>query len=226
MNGILVVDKPKGITSHDVVNFIRRTFKIKKVGHAGSLDPIATGVLILLLGDATKLSNQLMNSDKIYEGALRCGITTDTLDAEGKVKEKKDTATLDSEKIEKAFLKFRGESLQTPPYFSAVKHKGLPLYKLARRGISIKKEPRRINIKELTVGEIKMPDVYFRVHCSKGTYIRQLCGDIGDELGCGAHMVALRRVKSGDYKIEDAVSLNELSRIEPVQLEDRIFQGQ
>lgn len=226
MNGILVIDKPKGITSHDVVNFIRRRFKIKKVGHAGSLDPIATGVLILLLGDATKLSNQLMNSDKIYEAALRCGITTDTLDAEGKIKEKKDTAALSSAKIEKAFSKFRGESLQTPPYFSAVKHKGLPLYKLARRGISIKKEPRRINIEELTVNEIKMPDVSFRVHCSKGTYIRQLCGDIGDELGCGAHMIALRRVRSGDFKIEDAVSLDELAHIEPVRLENKIFQKQ
>jgi len=224
MNGILVVDKPKGITSHDAVNFIRRKFKIKKVGHAGSLDPIATGVLILLLGDATKLSNQLMNSDKIYEATLRCGIATDTLDAEGKIKEEKDTTALNSGKIEKAFSKFRGESLQAPPYFSAVKHKGLPLYKLARRGISIKKEPRRINIKELTVKEIKMPDVSFRVHCSKGTYIRQLCADIGDELGCGAHMVALCRVKSGDFRIEDTVSLDELAHINPVRLENKIFQ--
>lgn len=218
MNGILVVDKPKAMTSHDVVNFIRKRFRIKKAGHAGSLDPIATGVLVLLLGGATKVSGQLMNDDKIYEATLRCGITTDTLDAEGKIKEKKDISKLSFDKIEEVFCKFYGEQLQTPPAFSAVKYKGRPLYKFARQGISIKKEPRRINIKELAIKEIKLPHISFKVRCSRGTYIRKLCDDIGSQLGCGAHMTELRRIRSGDFSIEDAVSYDELRQMSLKQL--------
>jgi len=224
MNGILIVDKPKGLTSHDVVNFVRKKFGIKKVGHAGSLDPIATGVLVLLLGEATKLSAKLMSDDKVYDAALELGVTTDTLDADGKIAATKDVSGVDNEKIKTVFSKFCGELLQEPPFFSAVKHNGTPLYKLARRGISVKKEPRRINIKELVIEKIDLPKIFFRVHCSKGTYIRKLCDDIGKELGCGAHMTFLRRVKSGDFGIEESISFEELKSITPEKLQGRLRQ--
>lgn len=223
MNGILIVDKPKGMTSHDVVAFVRRRFRVKRVGHAGSLDPIATGVLVLLLGTTTKLSRQFMNDDKVYEGALVCGITTDTMDADGRIEGQRDASALDGQRIRAAFSAFRGEQLQIPPSFSAVKHKGTPLYKLARRGISVEKEPRRINIKEMTIEEIKLPHVSFKAHCTKGTYVRKLCDDIGKELGCGAHMTALRRVKSGQFRIEDSVSLDRLSKMSIEELQERLL---
>jgi len=223
MNGILIVDKPKGMTSHDVVDFVRRRFALKKVGHAGSLDPIATGVLVLLLGTTTKLSAKIMGDDKTYDAILKCGIATDTLDAEGKIKEEKDINGLNEEKVKRVFSQFCGEQLQVPPAYSAVKHKGKPLYKLARRGVYIEKEPRRINIKELLVDEVKLPFVSFRVYCSKGTYIRKLCDDIGRRLGCGAHMTALRRLKSGEFEIENSVSVNELGRMRPEELQDKLI---
>jgi len=223
MNGILIVDKPKGMTSHDVVDFVRRRFALKKVGHAGSLDPIATGVLVLLLGTTTKLSAKIMGDDKTYDAILKCGIATDTLDAEGKITEEKDINGLNEEKVKRVFSQFCGEQLQVPPAYSAVKHKGEPLYKLARRGVFIEKEPRRINIKELLVDEVKLPFVSFRVYCSKGTYIRKLCDDIGRRLGCGAHMTALRRLKSGEFEIENSVSVNELGRMRPEELQDKLI---
>jgi len=223
MDGVLIVDKPKGMTSHDVVDFLRRRFALKKVGHAGSLDPIATGVLVLLIGTTTKLSARFMGDDKIYDAALKFGVTTDTLDAEGKIKEEKDINGLDEEKVQRVFSQFYGQQLQVPPAYSAVKHKGKPLYKLARRGVSIEKEPRRINIKQLLVDEVKLPFVSFRVCCSKGTYIRKLCDDIGKRLGCGAHMTALRRLKSGEFEIENSISVDELSKIKPEELEEKLI---
>jgi tRNA pseudouridine55 synthase len=222
MNGILIVDKPQGVTSHDVVNVIRRKFGIRKVGHAGSLDPIATGVLVILLGTATKLSSHLMQDDKIYETTLRLGIRTDTHDAEGKVVGTSDVPTLDGQSMSEVFARFSGEQWQTPPSFSAVKYKGTPLYKLARRGISVTKEPRKITIHDLAITHINIPDVSFRVHCSKGTYIRQLCDDIGQALGCGAHMVALRRVQSGDFGIEEAVSFETLPTLRGEELAKKL----
>lgn len=222
MDGVLIVDKPKGMTSHDVVDFIRRRFRIRKAGHAGSLDPIATGVLVLLLGRATKLSARLVNDDKVYEGTMKCGVATDTMDAEGKVTDKKDCSGLDEEKIKSAFSKFIGEQYQEPPSFSALKHKGTPLYKLARRGISVEKEPRKIYIKELSITGIKSPFVSFAVRCSKGTYIRKLCHDIGRELGCGAHMTALRRIAAGEYDLKDSVSLEELGQMDTEQLSSKL----
>lgn len=223
MNGILIVDKPKGMTSHDVVNFVRRRFAFKKVGHAGTLDPIATGVLVLLLGNATKSSAWLVDDDKEYDAVLKCGVTTDTFDAEGKIKEEKDINGLNEEKIRSVFSQFCGEQLQAPPAYSAVKHKGRPLYELARLGVFIEKEPRRINIKELVIDEVKLPFVSFRVCCSKGTYVRKLCDDIGKKLGCGAHMTALRRLKSGEFEIENSISVDELSKIKPEELQEKII---
>lgn len=222
-DGILIVDKPEGLTSHDVVNFVRRKFKVKKAGHAGALDPIATGVLVLLLGKATKYSEQLMNGNKVYDVVMRCGITTDTLDATGKVLEVKGIPPIDKDKVKEIFYKFCGEVLQKLPSFSAAKHKGIPLYKLARRGIFVQKEPRKIRIEKIDLIKIDLPDISFRVHCSRGTYVRQLCSDIGEAMGCGAHMAVLRRIKSGEFGIEKAIGFDKLKEMDPEAFEKHVI---
>ena len=209
-DGILVVDKPEGITSHDVVHPARRLFRIKRIGHAGTLDPIATGVLVILVGRATKRSHFLMSDDKEYAVRLRLGIATDTGDAFGKVMNVSDTQGLARGAIESAIMGFKGEIEQVPPMFSAVKFKGKSLYKWARKGITVSRKKRKGTIKDLYIKEITLPDVVFDVKCSKGTYIRQLCADIGGKLGCGAHMVGLRRIKSGDFHISQAIGVDRL----------------
>lgn len=212
MDGILVIDKPKGMTSHDVVNVVRSAFKIKRVGHAGTLDPIATGLLVILVGKATKSSNLLANDDKEYSSRLQLGVTTDTGDAFGKVLMRRPRLEgLSRDLIEETITSFKGEIEQLPPVFSAVKFKGKSLYKWARKGIVVPRKARKVTIKNITVKEIALPDVAFDVFCSKGTYIRQLCADIGDKLGCGAHMTELRRIRSGRFHISQAISLDNLS---------------
>lgn len=217
-NGILVVDKPKGITSHDVVDIVRRLFKIKKVGHAGTLDPIATGVLVILIGKATKKSNLLASEDKEYSTRLRLGITTDTGDVFGKVTNTLQLQELDKDLIEKTIMSFRGEIEQLPPMFSAIKFKGKSLYKWKRLGLSVPRKARRVTIKNICIKEIASPDVAFDVSCSKGTYIRQLCMDIGDRLGCGAHMTELRRLRSGDFHISQAIGIDRLQSLSADEL--------
>lgn len=212
LDGILVLDKPKGMTSHDVVNVVRRLFKIKRVGHAGTLDPIATGVLVILVGKATKSSNLLANDDKKYAARLRLGITTDTGDVSGKVLSTSQFQGLSRDFIEKTITSFKGQIEQLPPMFSAVKFKGKSLYKWARKGITVPRKSRKVTIKNIYVKEISLPDVVFDVSCSKGTYIRQLCVDIGDRLGCGAHMTELRRIRSGNFHISQAITIDELNR--------------
>jgi tRNA pseudouridine55 synthase len=209
-NGILIVDKPKGITSHDVVDIVRRLFKMRKVGHAGTLDPIATGVLVILVGEATKKSNLLINDDKMYEARMRLGMSTDTGDAFGRVISTSQIKELDRNLIKKAIMSFKGEIEQVPPMFSAAKFKGKSLYKWARKGITVPRKARTVVIKDISIKEISPPDVTFDVLCSKGTYIRQLCVDIGERLGWGAHMTELRRVKAGDFHISQAVELEKL----------------
>jgi len=211
-NGILIVDKPKDLTSHDVVDIVRRVFKTRRVGHAGTLDPIATGVLVVLVGKATKQSNLLSGDDKEYSAVLKLGVATDTGDAYGKVIKTSQLNGLDRGSVESAILSFRGEIEQVPPMFSAVKHKGKSLYKLARKGITVHREPRKVEIKDITAIEVRLPEAGFKVVCSKGTYIRQLCADIGEKLGCGAHMAELRRTRSGNFNISQAVSIEELRR--------------
>jgi len=210
LSGILIIDKPKGMTSHDVVNIARRAFDIKKVGHAGTLDPIATGVLIILVGRATKRFDVLMSGDKEYAVKLRLGVSTDTGDAFGKPVNNTNIQKLTKGSIEKAVMSFEGEAEQMPPMYSAVKFKGKRLYKLARKGITVPRQARKITIKKLKINEISLPDVSFEVCCSKGTYIRQLCADIGDKLGCGAHMAELRRIRSGNFHISQAITIDEL----------------
>jgi len=204
LDGILIVNKPAGITSHDVVNFIRRRFNIKRVGHAGTLDPMATGVLVMLLGKATKLSNVFLRDDKEYIAKLYFGKSTDTQDSSGRVIEEKDIQGIDIEDIKKALSDFKGEIYQIPPMVSAIKHKGKKLYQLARLGKTVEREPRKISITNIEILDFKFPELTFRVRCSKGTYVRTLCEDIGKKLGIPSCMSGLTRSASGDFLIEDS----------------------
>ncbi|MBN1871567.1 MAG: tRNA pseudouridine(55) synthase TruB [Candidatus Omnitrophica bacterium] len=209
-SGIIILDKPKGITSHDAVNLVRCLYKTKRVGHAGTLDPLATGVLVILLGKSTKLSQHIVNSNKEYDITMKLGVSTDTGDALGKVITESPLKGMDEVLIKNTIMAFEGETKQIPPMYSAVKHKGVSLYKLARKGIAVERQPRLIYIEHIEVKKIEMPYVSFKAICSKGTYIRQLCVDIGARLGCGAHVTELRRVSSGDFHLDDAISFDEL----------------
>jgi len=210
MDGILNLDKPKGITSHDVVERVRAVAGQRRVGHAGTLDPMATGVLLVCLGRATRLAEYLMASPKTYRARIRLGITTDTYDAEGQVTEERPVEATRSD-VEAALGRFRGRILQVPPMFSAIKRKGQPLYRLARQGITVEREPRPVEIYELRLTAWEPPDLTLEVTCSPGTYIRSLAHDLGQALGCGAHLAGLVRLASGDFRLEDAVPLEELT---------------
>lgn len=226
MDGILIVDKPKGPTSHDIVDFIRKKFSLKKVGHAGTLDPMATGVLVILIGQYTKRSNAFLNDDKEYEATMVLGATSDTGDAWGKVTDSAGQGSLgdlNEEKIRLAFEKFVGTIEQFPHPYSAVKFKGKKLYELARKGIDVKVEPRKINIKKLDITKLKIPEVSFNVACSKGTYIRKLCEDIGSALGCGAYLSLLRRTRSGKFTVNKAVAFEELKSLDAQSLKYKIL---
>ncbi len=211
MDGILLVDKPSGITSHDIVDAIRKKFSFKKVGHAGTLDPMATGLLVVLIGKATKKSKNFMDDDKTYKATLVLGITTDTGDADGKIL-KRALSDIGPEKIREVLERFKGEIEQIPPMFSAKKHKGRKLYEYARRGIEIKREPRKVIIKKLEVLDIKNSELFLEICCSKGTYIRQLAMDIGASIGSGAHISQLRRIKSGNFCVEESIKFDELDK--------------
>ncbi len=223
MNGMLIVDKPSGMTSHDVVEFIRRKFEIKKVGHAGTLDPSVTGVLIILIGAATKLSSRFANDDKEYEATLILGKKTDSADAEGKVLSVGDFSKITEAHIEDIFNGFKGKIEQVPPMVSALRFKGKRLYELARRGREVPRKPREVYIKELKIKDIDIPRVDFSVVCSKGTYIRKLCDDIGDKLGCGGHLSYLRRLRSGEFTIEKSVSVEKLKSLSSGELEKHLL---
>lgn len=223
MDGILLVDKPAGMTSHDVVDLIRRRFNIKKAGHAGTLDPAATGLLVVLIGKATKLSSKLTSGDKEYEAVVTLGKKTDSGDAEGKMLSENDCRGITDEKIKDAFRSFEGETEQIPPMFSAVRHKGKRLYELARKGKEVPREPRKIRIEKLVINNIALPVVHFIVRCSKGTYIRKLCDDLGDMLGCGAHLSGLRRVGSGEFSLSDSIDMAVLKAISRAELEGRLI---
>jgi tRNA pseudouridine55 synthase len=211
MDGILVINKPAGITSHDVIDIIRRKFKIKKAGHAGTLDPMATGVLVVLTGKATKLSKDLVNNDKEYVSTLYLGKSTDTQDSTGKPVREETPGELDIGIVRETLNKFTGAMKQTPPMVSAKKHKGRKLYQLARKGISVHREPRSITISEIELLEFKPPEIVFRVRCTKGTYIRTLCEDIGKAIGYPAHMSGLIRTSSGRFTLKEAKSLEDIS---------------
>ena len=218
LEGLLFVDKPAGLTSHDVVARIRRIYRIKKVGHAGTLDPMATGLLIILVGRATKASNFLMSRSKTYEGTFRLGTITDSQDADGEVLEEREVPPVSEEEMKELFAAFLGDQYQTPPMFSAKKIKGVPLYKLARKGEEVEREPRFVSIKSFELLGMDLPDVTFRIDVSKGTYVRTVAHDLGAKLGCGAYLTNLRRTAIDDIGIERAVTLDTLEDTPPSQL--------
>lgn len=201
MNGLLIIDKPAGMTSFDVVRQVRRMTKTRRVGHAGTLDPMATGVLPVAVGTATRLIEYLMAGDKAYRATLKLGSATDTQDSEGQVLEEKPWHDIDRAAVNAAVENFIGEIDQLPPMYSALKKDGQPLYKLARQGIEVDREPRRVHVESLTIDEFSPPYMTFTVTCSKGTYVRTLCHDIGQILGCGAHMTDLRRLSCGRFDL-------------------------
>jgi len=209
MNGIVIIDKPEGWTSQDVVSKLRGVFKTRRIGHGGTLDPMATGVLPVFVGRATRGVEFFEHAEKVYETVLKPGITTDTEDITGTVLTEQD-AFVTGEMVEAALPKFRGEIMQVPPMYSALKVNGQKLYELARKGKEVERQPRPITIHELTLLGMDAEGIRLRVHCSKGTYIRTLCKDIGEALGCGGCMASLRRVQAGEYTIEEAVSLDAL----------------
>lgn len=222
-DGLLLVDKPAGLTSHDVVDRIRRHFGFKKVGHCGTLDPLATGLLLLVLGRATKFQAQLMSDDKTYEGVMRLGVSTDSQDADGEVTAEREVPALSAADLDRALEEFRGDIQQIPPMVSAIKHQGQPLYKLARKGRTVPREPRLVHIYDFRVLDIDLPMASFRVSCTKGTYVRTLCADLGEKLGCGAHLAALRRTRSGPFAVEDARPLAELLPLDREGLQPSII---
>jgi tRNA pseudouridine55 synthase len=218
MHGILVVDKPEGLTSFDVVRQVRRVCQTRKVGHGGTLDPLATGVLPVAVGHATRLLEFLMEGEKVYRATLRLGVITDTQDSQGKVLEERSWAGMTSDKVTELLLSLRGEIEQLPPMYSALKHQGQPLYKLARQGVEIERMPRRITVSDIRLLSIKLPELEFEVTCSKGTYIRTLIHDFGLALGCGAHMTALQRLAAMPFTLAQAI---EYAALAPSRLPDR-----
>jgi len=214
VNGVLLVDKPKKMTSHDVVYLLRRKLNIKKIGHAGTLDPEATGLLILLIGKATKLSQQFLQLDKLYRTKITLGVKTATGDSSGQVIQSEPVPNYEHDQLQGAILSFQGEGLQIPPMVSAKKVGGKKLYVLARRGIVIERKPQKINIFKIKITNIDLPDIYFDISCSKGTYIRTLAEDIGQRLGTVAYMSGLRRLACGPYKVEDAIGTSDIDVLE------------
>ena len=213
MNGIVIVDKPQGWTSQDVTARLRRVFNTRRIGHGGTLDPMATGVLPVFVGRATRGVEFFEHAEKVYETVLKPGITTDTEDITGTVLTEQD-AFVTGEMLEEVLAKFRGDIMQVPPMYSALKVNGQKLYDLARKGKEVERQPRPITIHELTLLGMEAEGIRLRVRCSKGTYIRTLCKDIGEALGCGGCMAALRRVAAGEYTAEEAVPLQVLLETE------------
>ncbi|WP_206998790.1 tRNA pseudouridine(55) synthase TruB [Trinickia mobilis] len=213
LDGVLLLDKPVGLSSNDALMRAKRLYTAKKAGHTGTLDPLASGLLPLCFGEATKFSQDLLDADKTYEATMRLGIRTTTGDAEGEALQTRDV-TCDRIAVEAALAKFRGDIVQVPPMYSALKRDGKPLYEYARAGQTLEREGRSVTIHALELLAWALPDVTFRVTCSKGTYVRTLAEDIGEALGCGAHLVALRRTGVGSLTLEHAVTLDALSDAE------------
>lgn len=223
LDGAILIDKPPGPTSHDVVAAIRRRFKIKKVGHCGTLDPNATGLIIIVLGRGTKLSEKLMSDDKSYEGTIKFGVSTNSYDADGEVTEEKPVPPITLGELNEAATSFVGDQMQTPPMVSAVKKDGVPLYKLARKGVEVQREPRLIHVYSFRFNEYQEPVGRFRMACTKGTYVRSIAHDLGQNLGCGAHLATLRRITSGRFQISEAVTLDEVMAFDIAGLEARVI---
>lgn len=223
LDGAILIDKPSGPTSHDVVDAIRRKFGIKKVGHCGTLDPNATGLLIIVLGRGTKLSERLMSDDKVYEGAIKFGESTDSYDSDGELTASLPVPPLTLEQLNEAAAEFMGDIMQTPPMVSAIKKEGVPLYKLARKGVEVQREPRLIHIYKFRFSKYEEPLGDFRLACTKGTYVRSVAHELGQKLGCGAHLAKLRRVISGKFDVAHARPLDDVMKLSAHELEQRVI---
>ena len=222
-DGALLIDKPAGPTSHDVVENIRRQFQIKKVGHCGTLDPNATGLLIILLGRGTKLSEKLMSEDKVYAGTIKFGETTNSYDADGELVTSLPVPLITLEELNEAAAAYLGDQMQMPPMVSAIKKDGVPLYKLARQGIEVERKPRLIHLYSFRFSSYEEPFGHFRVACTKGTYVRSLAHDLGQKLGCGAHLAHLRRLVSGKYDVADAIQYEDVLQLSDADLIKRVI---
>ena len=224
LSGVIVIDKPAKITSAKVVAIIKKLFGARKVGHAGTLDPEATGILLCCVNKATKLARFFLTGSKKYEAVLHLGVETDTQDAAGKIISTSNELDFTEKTIQAVFREFEGAIEQVPPAFSALKHKGTPLYKLARKGKAVRKPSRPVFISYNKIRKINMPFISFEVCCSSGTYIRTLCSDIGKKLGCGGHLKKLRRIESSGFTINEAVTLSELEQLVSTgSINDRII---
>jgi tRNA pseudouridine55 synthase len=223
LDGALLIDKPSGPTSHDIVDAIRRKFGIKKVGHCGTLDPNATGLLIIVLGRATKLSEKLMGEDKVYEGTIKFGESTDSYDSDGEMTGSMPVPPMTLDQLNADAASFIGDQMQTPPMVSAIKKDGVPLYKLHRKGIEVERPSRLIHIYNFRFTEYQEPVGTFRVACTKGTYVRSIAHDLGQKLGCGAHLQTLRRTTSGKFEVTDAIPVNDLLNFSASALEKRVI---
>lgn len=222
--GILLVDKPVGITSHDIVDRLRRKLRMKKIGHAGTLDPLATGLMIMLIGKATKVSQFLISLDKSYTGEFILGVETDSQDADGEVvSERPVGGEIDEDRMLKEMKSFLGDQYQTPPMFSAKKVDGVPLYKMARKGKTIEREPRFIRINEFSLTNWSPPCGNFLLSCSKGTYVRTVLHDLGQNLGCGAHLTALRRTKIDQFEIKNAKPLEKIENMTHAEFQSQLI---
>ena len=223
IDGLLLIDKPVEFTSHDVVAVIKRHLRQRKVGHGGTLDPNATGLLVILLGKGTTLSDRVMGGDKTYTGTMLLGRETTTQDADGDTVAEKDASAVTAEQVAQAMAAMHGDQMQTPPMASAIKVNGVPLYKLAHQGETVKRDPRFIHVYSFKPTGFELPSVSFEVKCSKGTYIRTLCHDVGQKLGCGACMTSLRRVRSGSLDLSRAIPLKEALGMTPDDLASRVI---
>jgi tRNA pseudouridine55 synthase len=223
LDGAVLIDKPAGPTSHDVVDAIRRKFGIIKVGHCGTLDPNATGLLIIVLGRGTKLSEKLMGDDKVYEGTIKFGETTDSYDCDGELTGSLPVPPMTLEQLNEEAAKFIGDQMQTPPMVSAIKIKGVPLYKLARKGIEVERVPRLVHVYNFRFTSYSEPVGQFGIACTKGTYVRSIAHDLGQKLGCGAHLAALRRSVCGKFDVANAAKLDDVMKWTTAELEKKVI---
>jgi tRNA pseudouridine55 synthase len=223
LEGVLLVDKPGEHTSHDVVARLRGKLRMKRIGHAGTLDPMATGLLVVLVGKATRLSQYLVSVDKEYEGSIELGKVTDSQDADGQVMETRPVPPLTEQELEAAVRGFVGDQYQTPPMYSAIKIDGVPLYKKARRGEEVEREPRFIRVMSWEVTRFGLPRFEFRLRCSKGTYVRTLAHDLGQKLGSGAYLASLRRTAVGSFRVAQALTLDQIEALSLSEIEQRLI---
>ncbi|HEY1794269.1 MAG TPA: tRNA pseudouridine(55) synthase TruB [Opitutaceae bacterium] len=223
LDGVLLVDKPTEHTSHDVIARLRGKLRMRKIGHAGTLDPMATGLLVVLVGRATRVSQYIISLDKEYEGTIEFGKVTDSQDADGEVMETRPVPPMTEEQVRAAMQGFLGDQYQTPPMFSAIKVGGVPLYKKARKGEEVEREPRFIRVMSWDLTGLSLPHADFRLRCTKGTYVRTLAHDLGAKLGCGAHLRALRRTATDRFSVADALTMDQIEAMPIADIEKRLI---